>query len=62
VAAIDSLTAASGQWKIPWSDVNRFQRLTDDIVHPFDDAQPSIAVPFTNQLVGHTERTYDPGK
>ena len=26
---------------------NRFQRLTDDIVHPFTDAGPSIPVAFT---------------
>jgi acyl-homoserine-lactone acylase len=32
--------------------VNRFQRLTDDIVHPFDDAAPSIAVPFTSARWG----------
>ncbi len=47
VAATDSLTAAFGQWKTPWGEVNRFQRLTDDIVHRFDDAKPSLAVPFT---------------
>ncbi len=47
VAATDSLTVAFGQWKTPWGDVNRFQRLTNDITHRFDDAQPSLAVPFT---------------
>ena len=47
VAATDSLTTAFGQWKTPWGDVNRFQRLSDDITHRFDDAQPSLAVPFT---------------
>jgi len=46
-AATDSLTAAFGQWKMPWGAVNRFQRLTDDIVHPFDDTKPSIPVAFT---------------
>ncbi len=47
VAATDSLTASFGTWKTPWGEINRFQRLTDDIVHPFDDAKPSIPVPFT---------------
>jgi acyl-homoserine-lactone acylase len=47
VAATDSLTKSFGTWKTPWGEINRFQRLTDDIVHPFDDAKPSIPVPFT---------------
>jgi acyl-homoserine-lactone acylase len=45
--ASDSLTKNFGTWKMPWGDVNRFQRLTDDIVHPFSDAAPSIPVGFT---------------
>jgi len=46
VAATDSLTAAFGQWNTPWGEVNRFQRVTDDIMHRFDDGQPSLPVPF----------------
>jgi len=45
--ASDKLTASFGTWKTPWGDINRFQRLTDDIVHPFNDSGPSIPVPFT---------------
>ena len=37
-AASDKLTADFGTWKTPWGEINRFQRLTDDIVHPFSDA------------------------
>src|SRR5690606_16368997 len=33
-----------GNWKTPWGEVNRFQRLTGDIVQPFDDSKPSIPV------------------
>ncbi|HXI26631.1 MAG TPA: acylase, partial [Pyrinomonadaceae bacterium] len=33
-AASDKLTADFGSWKTPWGNINRFQRLTDDIVHP----------------------------
>jgi acyl-homoserine lactone acylase PvdQ len=47
-AATDKLAADFGKWQMPWGDVNRFQRLTDDIVHPFDDAGASIAVGFTS--------------
>ena len=31
-AASDKLSADFGTWKTPWGDINRFQRLTDDIV------------------------------
>lgn len=44
--AIENLTDDFGTWKTPWGEINRFQRLTGDIVHPFDDRQPSIPVPF----------------
>ena len=43
-AASDKLTADFGKWQTPWGDINRFQRLTDDIVHPFDDGGASIPV------------------
>jgi acyl-homoserine-lactone acylase len=45
--AVNRLTADFGTWKTPWGEINRFQRLTDDIVHPFADSGPSIPVPFT---------------
>jgi acyl-homoserine lactone acylase PvdQ len=51
-AAADKLTADFGTWRTPWGDINRFQRLTDDIVHPFSDAGPSIPVGFTSSLWG----------
>ena len=47
-AASDKLTADFGSWKTPWGEINRFQRITDDIVHPFTDAGPSIPVGFTS--------------
>ena len=52
VAASDTLTADFGSWKIPWGDINRFQRLTADIVQPFSDAAPSIPVAFTSSRWG----------
>jgi acyl-homoserine-lactone acylase len=47
-AASDKLAADFGTWETPWGDINRFQRLTGDIVQPFNDAGPSIPVPFTS--------------
>jgi acyl-homoserine-lactone acylase len=52
VAASDKLTADFSTWKTPWGDINRFQRLTDDLVHPFSDAGPSIPVSFTTATWG----------
>jgi acyl-homoserine lactone acylase PvdQ len=51
-AASDRLTADFGSWKTPWGEINRFQRLTGDIVQPFNDAGPSIPVGFTSSLWG----------
>jgi acyl-homoserine lactone acylase PvdQ len=45
--ASDQLAADFGTWRTPWGDINRFQRLTGDIVQPFSDTGPSIPVPFT---------------
>ncbi len=51
-AACDRLTADFGTWKTPWGDINRFQRLTGDIVQPFSDAGPSLPVGFTSSRWG----------
>ncbi|MGH9384178.1 MAG: penicillin acylase family protein [Vicinamibacterales bacterium] len=51
-AASDKLTADFGKWQTPWGDVNRFQRLTGDIVQPFNDAGASTPVPFTSSRWG----------
>ena len=50
--ASDKLAADFGSWKTPWGDINRFQRLTGDIVQPFSDSAPSIPVGFTSSAWG----------
>jgi acyl-homoserine-lactone acylase len=50
--ASDKLAADFGTWKTPWGDINRFQRLTGDIVQPFSDSAPSIPVGFTSSFWG----------
>jgi acyl-homoserine-lactone acylase len=45
-AALEKLQRDFGRWRTPWGEINRFQRLTDDIVQPFDDAKPSLSVGF----------------
>jgi acyl-homoserine-lactone acylase len=51
-AAVGKLTRDFGTWKTPWGEINRFQRLTGDIVQPFSDGGPSIPVPFTSARWG----------
>jgi len=51
-AASDKLTADFGTWKTPWGEINRFQRLNDDIAPRFDDAGPSIPVGFPSAQWG----------
>ncbi|MEO7658079.1 MAG: penicillin acylase family protein, partial [Pyrinomonadaceae bacterium] len=46
------LTDDFGKWQTPWGDINRFQRITGDIVHPFSDSAPSIPVGFTSGNLG----------
>jgi acyl-homoserine lactone acylase PvdQ len=61
-AAIDKLGSDFGTWKTAWGDINRYQRLTGDITQKFDDAAPSIPVPFTSSrwgsLASFGARTY----
>jgi acyl-homoserine lactone acylase PvdQ len=52
VSASDTLASDFGKWNTPWGDINRFQRLTGDIVQPFNDAGPSIPVAFTSSVWG----------
>ncbi|HVZ17311.1 MAG TPA: penicillin acylase family protein, partial [Terriglobales bacterium] len=51
-SATDRLTADFGSWKTPWGEINRFQRLDDDIAPHFDDGQWSIPVAFTSSMWG----------
>ena len=50
--AMDRLQRDFGGWHVPWGEVNRFQRLDDAADPHFDDAKPSIAVPFTSAQWG----------
>ena len=50
--ASDRLEKDFGSWGVPWGEINRYQRINGDIVQPFDDAKPSIPVPFTSSRWG----------
>jgi acyl-homoserine-lactone acylase len=47
-AASEKLESDFGAWQTPWGDINRFQRITGDVVHPFDDDAPSMPVGFAS--------------
>ena len=56
---LDTLADASaglvrdfGTWRVAWGQVNRFQRLTDDLVQPFSDSASSLPVGFTSSQWG----------
>ncbi|MDR6787872.1 acyl-homoserine-lactone acylase [Sphingomonas sp. BE138] len=51
-AAVARLSRDFGTWRTPWRAINRFQRLDDAIRPHFDDARPSIPVPFTSAQWG----------
>ena len=51
-AAVDRLLSDFGNWRTPWGEINRFQRLDDSIQPHFDDAAPSIPVAFASAQWG----------
>lgn len=50
--ALDRMDADFGTWRTPWGEINRFQRLTNDIDHKFSDEALSIPVGFTSARWG----------
>jgi acyl-homoserine lactone acylase PvdQ len=52
VAGSSRLQAEFGRWQVPWGEINRFQRLNDDITPHFTDAGASIPVPFASATWG----------
>lgn len=41
-----------GKWATPWGEINRYQRLTGDIDHPYDDDAPSLPVGMASSRWG----------
>ncbi len=50
--ALATLKEDFGQWQTPWGEINRFQRLSGNIIETFDDDKPSIPVGFTSSFWG----------
>jgi acyl-homoserine-lactone acylase len=52
MTALSRLQSAFGSWRTPWGEINRFQRLTGEVVQDFSDARPSVPVGFTGGTWG----------
>ncbi len=51
--ALNDLQRDFGRWAVPWGEINRAQRISADIDNPsFDDAAPSVPVPFADANFG----------
>lgn len=51
-AVVGRLEKDFGDWRTPWGEINRYQRLTGAIEQKFTDAGPSIAIPFPSARWG----------
>ncbi len=49
---ITELKTKFGTWQVAWGEINRFQRISSDIDQQYDDAKPSIPVPFASSAWG----------
>jgi acyl-homoserine-lactone acylase len=50
--AVERLQREFGSWQTPWGVINRFQRISPAIDHPFDDSKNSIPVGFASGNFG----------
>ncbi len=59
---IKELEKNFGKWQMPWGDLNRFQRISNDLTNKFDDALPSYSVGFVSSTWGmlpsYSSRTF----
>jgi acyl-homoserine-lactone acylase len=49
---VKQLKQQFGTWEIPWGDINRYQRVSNDLVQNYDDNKISYPVPFASALWG----------
>ncbi|WP_339858391.1 penicillin acylase family protein [Pseudohongiella acticola] len=51
-ATLLQLNEAFGTWNTPWGEINRYQRITGDIDHPYSDNAPSLPVGMASSRWG----------
>ena len=61
-AVVKELKNKFGKWQMPWGDVNRYQRISNDIIQKYKDDEPSYPVGFASaswgQLPSYNSRYY----
>jgi len=62
LSTVTDLQNKYGNWQIQWGDINRFQRISDDIINHFDDNKSSLPIGFASSTWGmlpsYTSRSY----
>jgi acyl-homoserine lactone acylase PvdQ len=51
-AVIKELKTKFGKWEIPWGEINRYQRISSDILQKYQDDAPSLPVGFASSSWG----------
>lgn len=52
LAVIKELKNNFGKWQVSWGEINRFQRISNDIEYRFDDNKPSLPIAYTSATWG----------
>ncbi len=52
LTVLKELKTKFGTWQIPWGDINRYQRISSDIVQKYKDDEPSFPVGFASASWG----------
>lgn len=51
-AVVKELKNKFGKWQMPWGEINRYQRISSDIIQKYKDDQPSFPVGFASASWG----------
>ncbi len=66
LVVLKKLKTKFGKWEMPWGDINRYQRISSDIIQKYKDDEPSFPVGFASaswgQLPSYSSRTYGTNK
>ncbi|MFM6926663.1 MAG: penicillin acylase family protein, partial [Ferruginibacter sp.] len=52
LAVVNELKNNFGTWQVAWGEINRFQRIANDIEYTFDDSKPSLPDGFASATWG----------
>jgi acyl-homoserine-lactone acylase len=49
---VNNFKSKFGKWNVAWGELNRYQRVSNDIVQQYDDTKESFPVPFASAMWG----------